>query len=40
MGRIIGKFVVAGVAFCAGVTWGILTEAAEAGVHLSQLLGM
>ncbi|MEH6742515.1 hypothetical protein [Hyphomonas sp.] len=39
MGRILGKFVVASVAFAAGITWGIVADAAEAGVPFSSLLG-
>ncbi|MDX1294563.1 MAG: hypothetical protein R3265_17225 [Hyphomonas sp.] len=40
MGRILGKLILAGLAFAAGLTWGIMAEAAEAGVPLSSLLGL
>ena len=39
MGRILGKFVVAGFAFAAGITWGIVADAAEAGIPIRTLLG-
>ena len=39
MGRILGKFVVAGIAFAAGITWAIVADAAEAGIPFSSLLG-
>ncbi|WP_291075036.1 hypothetical protein [Hyphomonas sp.] len=39
MGRILGKLVLAGIAFAAGITWGVIAEAAEAGVPLSALAG-
>lgn len=40
MGRILGKLILAGLAFAAGLTWGIMAEAAEAGVPLSSLFGL
>jgi len=39
MGRILGKLVIATIAFAAGITWAIIAEATEAGVPLSSLLG-
>jgi hypothetical protein len=40
MGRILGKFIVAGAAFVAGITWGIVADATEAGIPISALLGL